>query len=492
MKITCDKCSAKYSIADEKVKGKSFRLKCQKCSHSIVVKAGGGSVDGTDSEDDPENGWHIAIGQDQIGPLSMSEIETRWRRKDINADSFAWKDGMPDWKQMKELPAFSDLVGSDVGSTEVSSFHGDFSSSDDEATRVASRASIGQDAEVASVSANDDQPLVSIDSSLRDSSPEVGVGGGLGLSKTSPTENVASASSGFGSATVEKRNENSVLFSLSDIKQSGSSSHVSTSAAAGSGSKNSEDSGLLDIRAMASTLGSPASVRNRSGSRSSIELPSVGSIDSSFAPIAAAPVLFPSNSASDKPKWLLPALLSFGALVLIGVGLFAFMKLRPSSKDKAPIATVAPDDITDSGDPDNKGSVDPVDNDDKATGELAATSEPSEVQQVDDEKDKDRDVSSDVPSKKPAVATTSKKGKPKPPRRSPKKPKPTKSSRKPSVISKQPAPSKPDPVVTKKPVPRKPARKRDEIDDLISGDAYLERYEDVTTSLKYLVWQTCG
>ena len=38
MKIVCDNCRTKYSIADEKVKGKVFKIRCKKCSHIIVVR----------------------------------------------------------------------------------------------------------------------------------------------------------------------------------------------------------------------------------------------------------------------------------------------------------------------------------------------------------------------------------------------------------------------------------------------------------------------
>ena len=38
MKIVCENCSAKYSIADEKVKGKVFKIRCKKCSNIIVVR----------------------------------------------------------------------------------------------------------------------------------------------------------------------------------------------------------------------------------------------------------------------------------------------------------------------------------------------------------------------------------------------------------------------------------------------------------------------
>src|SRR5688572_23941541 len=37
MKITCESCQAKYTIADEKVVGKTVKIKCKKCNHAMVV-----------------------------------------------------------------------------------------------------------------------------------------------------------------------------------------------------------------------------------------------------------------------------------------------------------------------------------------------------------------------------------------------------------------------------------------------------------------------
>ena len=41
MKIVCEACQAKYSIADDKVRGKVFKIRCKKCSHVIVVRGAG-------------------------------------------------------------------------------------------------------------------------------------------------------------------------------------------------------------------------------------------------------------------------------------------------------------------------------------------------------------------------------------------------------------------------------------------------------------------
>ncbi len=38
MKINCTTCAAKYSISDERVAGKSFKIRCKKCSEMIVIR----------------------------------------------------------------------------------------------------------------------------------------------------------------------------------------------------------------------------------------------------------------------------------------------------------------------------------------------------------------------------------------------------------------------------------------------------------------------
>ena len=45
MKIVCDACQAKYSISDDKVQGKVFKIRCKKCSNIIVVRGGAGAAE---------------------------------------------------------------------------------------------------------------------------------------------------------------------------------------------------------------------------------------------------------------------------------------------------------------------------------------------------------------------------------------------------------------------------------------------------------------
>src|SRR6188474_1104043 len=105
MKIVCDACSAKYSIADDKVKGKVFKIRCKKCSNIIVVRgtAGAGAAEEPaapqfDQKDtrvydygydeggggaaapagDAEAVWHLVIDQEQVGPLTVPEVSQKF------------------------------------------------------------------------------------------------------------------------------------------------------------------------------------------------------------------------------------------------------------------------------------------------------------------------------------------------------------------------------------------------------------------------------
>ncbi len=49
MKISCQSCQAKYTIADEKVLGKIVKIRCKKCGATIVIN--GNEPDSTQAYD---------------------------------------------------------------------------------------------------------------------------------------------------------------------------------------------------------------------------------------------------------------------------------------------------------------------------------------------------------------------------------------------------------------------------------------------------------
>ncbi|HAR42657.1 MAG TPA: hypothetical protein DCS07_08535 [Bdellovibrionales bacterium] len=57
-----------------------------------------------------EKKWFVYIGDHHEGPFALAEIEAKIKGHQITSTNFVWCDGMPDWKAMAEIPAFSMLV----------------------------------------------------------------------------------------------------------------------------------------------------------------------------------------------------------------------------------------------------------------------------------------------------------------------------------------------------------------------------------------------
>src|SRR3954463_5979226 len=56
MKFLCPSCKAKYQIGDEKVAGRSVRMKCRKCGYVIQVSSVAGLGDALPGSDPPPAG----------------------------------------------------------------------------------------------------------------------------------------------------------------------------------------------------------------------------------------------------------------------------------------------------------------------------------------------------------------------------------------------------------------------------------------------------
>ncbi len=141
MKIVCDSCGTKYSIADDKVRGKVFKIRCKKCAHIIIVRgnedqptaspataeldalqtespSSQGSFDqketrvfdysGFDGAEAPaaqqgygaEPVWHCVIEREQVGPMTEDELRERLRTGEIDGETYVWREGFGDWARL--------------------------------------------------------------------------------------------------------------------------------------------------------------------------------------------------------------------------------------------------------------------------------------------------------------------------------------------------------------------------------------------------------
>src|SRR5664279_3093981 len=72
MKFLCPSCKAKYQIADEKVAGRSVRMKCRKCGYVIQVSSVAGLGDALPGSEPPPANMAMDVLSDATAALPPS------------------------------------------------------------------------------------------------------------------------------------------------------------------------------------------------------------------------------------------------------------------------------------------------------------------------------------------------------------------------------------------------------------------------------------
>lgn len=161
MNVTCDKCSKRYSIADEKVRGKSVKIRCKQCQNLISVQGPAGmpteagsavsavSVMMPQATSQPPAGsmvaqaareewedertrampsldlsaaWYAMVKGTQLGPFDLAGLEKKVKSGEVTLRTYLWKQGMADWKRASDVPDVSPVfAGVSVQSTAASS-----------------------------------------------------------------------------------------------------------------------------------------------------------------------------------------------------------------------------------------------------------------------------------------------------------------------------------------------------------------------------------
>jgi predicted Zn finger-like uncharacterized protein len=437
MKIVCDACQAKYSISDDKVQGKVFKIRCKKCSNIIVVRGGAGAAEPAPAPaqekdtrvydygyegsgeapppGDNEAVWHVVINQDQVGPMTAAEVQQRFAGGDIDAETYAWREGFADWIPLSQVDAFADLVAS--GSTTTAAAN----DSGGGASAVAAMFGGAASSDDAGTVRSDPGDLFAAASGSSRAAPDDDNGGDLFGSKPVTTQAQAQAAS---SKLRGERNENSVLFSLNNLAQlasdkpapsssSSSSSGSSTMAGHASGAAGGEGSGLIDIRSMASAyMGGSAGSSSKPSTASAI-----GSIDDlpvfGGGGFSEPAVIVPTARAQSNPKMMYILIGSVGLLAVAAIILVVvLLSGGKGGDDKKPDTVAAAGDVPK---PDDvKKPDDTAANDTKKPDDTAAkpddTKKPDDTAAKPDDTKKPDDVKK--PVEKPAVAkvpTTTKK-----------------------------------------------------------------------------------
>lgn len=127
MKVTCQACSAQYTIADDKVKGRKVKIRCKACQTPIVVDgqnpppeaASTGLSEAPPALDPfaPETAlapdadvWNVNLSDTDSRTMTTAEVIEGFRSGLITGDAFVWKDGMGDWQPIMDCVELAPLL----------------------------------------------------------------------------------------------------------------------------------------------------------------------------------------------------------------------------------------------------------------------------------------------------------------------------------------------------------------------------------------------
>jgi predicted Zn finger-like uncharacterized protein len=205
MKVSCQACGAKYTIADDKVRGRKVKIRCKSCGTPIVVDGQSDApAEGAAPAETPGAGakgaavtWSVNLSDTDQRTMTSDEIVQAWRGGEITSDAFVWKDGMGDWVPILESAELAPLLsGAAAGGGSATPFGAAVVTAATESARLAGGRGAGVDLFDAAAKTAEEEEVAT-------SAPAL------------PTAGSTAYDDG---KLTGARNENSVLFSLDALK----------------------------------------------------------------------------------------------------------------------------------------------------------------------------------------------------------------------------------------------------------------------------------
>jgi predicted Zn finger-like uncharacterized protein len=362
MKIACESCGAKYSIADEKVQGKVFKIRCKRCSEVIVVRGDqqGGAAEapvGAASAPSGEPIWHVVINGDQAGPYSPDQLAEMLANGTVDWDAYVWTEGFDNWVPMRDVETLVSQISGNGAAAAQADARMSFEAQPDAFS--GGQPAFGGQPSMGADPFADEPPTTAFGGNIADQPDLFGGGGRAQASPFDSSQHVVASSpsprSGGGAAAAAPaaaagadpmtgaRNENSVLFSLKNLQAlatgSGPSGVPASATAQGSaGYAGGEGSGLIDIRALASATG----ISEGQSKDTKDELLSIGN-QGAFGALGS-PMLAPAHDddGGGKKMMIWAGVAVFGMLLAAGVAAVFIMTRQPPAQPPMAVAPVAP------------------------------------------------------------------------------------------------------------------------------------------------------
>lgn len=359
MKITCPVCDAKYSITDEKVQDRLAKIRCRKCGTTIVIDgkvdppnvyaadtpaAAQASGDADESSSGAGGEYTVDFGENDQRSMSLGELVQAFKSGQVTRDTYVWAEGFADWKAFGEV---SELTTAIQGGAEKPAPPA--APSPAAPAALAAKAALPWDKKPAATLDIDEEEQTRI--ATRGAATLGGAGDLFGGFATAGSEEEVTTSAAHQeppapaaapvTASTGARNESSVLFSLSALTAAAASK---PSRPPVTPSSPSEDSGLIDLKALASAAQKSPANAPAMGMAVPLGLSPLGGSSPLGTPSMAVPsplagggfqgADFGGAPPKSKTGLYLVAALFFGLLAIAAV-----LALRPSPTAETPAPT---------------------------------------------------------------------------------------------------------------------------------------------------------
>ena len=267
MKITCQTCQSKYTVSDEKVQGKTVKIKCRNCGATILVNSSGATTTAAGagepvsiltSAGELGVSFLVNVAEGDQRTMSLIEVVEAYNSSVVTAETYVWSDGMGDWQPLGQVESIVSALnsGAAAAAPEPAAYAAP------EPAPYAAAPFAAAAAPFAVAAAPTYQPAAEPShraAARRDTSrrgPDL-FGGGMAAEEVATSAPAFNGRAPSPMASSGQREENSMLFSLSALTAKAAPSGMgsfSSSKTSASG----EDSGLIDLKALADGAGSNA------------------------------------------------------------------------------------------------------------------------------------------------------------------------------------------------------------------------------------------
>ena len=378
MKISCPSCQSSYKIADEKVQGRTVKVRCRKCGLMIHVNergVTGETADAAAAEARPGSAIHdasqgvvfaVLIAEGDQRDMTLQEVVAAYNSGQVTADTFVWADGQPDWMPLAQVPAIIDALNAASAAVDqvAAAAPPDVPTAQPPEPETAPEPAPAAAPAPAPAAAS--APAAAPAAPLFGGEPAASSGGGLfgatpapspapaavredrragsvdlfGQARTSVEDEVATSAPAIAPVATSApkptgaREEQSVLFSLAALTAAAQAAPPTTASAATA----KDDSGLIDLRALAS--------QSPSAAAGPAPAAPVAILDA--APVLGTPIVDPAFAQLAAPEPV-TAKKSYGLIIGIGVavaglaiaGAIVFVAVNKGGDQPAAAATTA-------------------------------------------------------------------------------------------------------------------------------------------------------